>query len=180
VGKGSSKGKNGEFHPVYMAKKKEERPDISKLDPTVRFDLLAKAMKVPQAGGERDLFSISKTPPVTAVALANPNEPKVRPYQFVGPNPPRPPAPPPPPQPPAPMVIPFKFYGTSAVHPDGKRTAYFIMPGADGENEILKADEGDVLKNHFRIVQIGVDKCLVEDIQDKRRQPLNMEKENTQ
>jgi hypothetical protein len=181
VGKGSSKGKNGEFHPVYMAKKKEERPDISTLDPTVRFDLLARAMKVPQAGGERDLFSISKTPPVTqtAAVLKGP-EPKV--YQFVGPRPPPPPHDPSkdPIIPPPPMVIPFKFYGTSAVHPDGTRTAYFIMPGADGDNEIMMASEGDVLKKHFRIVQIGVDKVVVEDIQDKRRQPLNMEKENTQ
>jgi len=44
----------------------------------------------------------------------------------------------------------------------------------------MMASEGDVLKKHFRIVQIGVDKVVVEDIQDKRRQPLNMEKENTQ
>jgi hypothetical protein len=179
---GKSKSKNGEFHPIYIAKKKEDRPDITRLDPTIRFDLLARAIKVPQAGGERDLFQISKTPPVKATALADANEPKVKPYAFVGPR--LPPPPPPPTKivetPPAPMVIPFKFYGTSAVHPDGKRTAYFIIPGADGDNEILMADEGDVLKKRFRIVQIGVDKVLVEDTQDKRRQPLNMEKEATQ
>ena len=78
------------------------------------------------------------------------------------------------------MVIPFKFYGTSAVHPDGKRTAYFSLPGADGDTKIMMADEGEVLEKRFRIVQIGVDKVLVEDTQDKRRQPLNIEKEATQ
>ena len=41
------------------------------------------------------------------------------------------------------------------------------------------ANEGQVLKGRFRIVQISLDKVLVEDTQDKRRQPLNMEKENT-
>ncbi len=181
---GKSKSKNGEFHPVYIAKKKEDRPDITKLDPTIRFDLLARAMKVPQAGGERDLFQISKTPPIKATALADANEPKIKPFIPYGPQKPLPPAPPPqpgPPPPPAPMVIPFKFYGTSAVHPDGKRTAYFIIPGATADtDEILMADEGQVLKSHFRIVQIGVDKVLVEDTQDKRKQPLNIEKEATQ
>jgi hypothetical protein len=46
-------------------------------------------------------------------------------------------------------------------------------------DEIFMADEGDVVKKRFRIVQIGVDKVVVEDTQDKRKQPLNMEKENT-
>jgi hypothetical protein len=36
-----------------------------------------------------------------------------------------------------------------------------------------------VLKGRYRIVQIGVDKVLVEDTQDKRRQPLNLEPEVT-
>ena len=179
VGRGtSSKSKNGEFHPVYIAKKKEDRIDVSGVDPTIRFDLLARVMKVPQAGGERDLFQIMKAPPVKATALAS-VEPKVHPFVPYGPHLPPPPPPPPGPAPlPPPTPIPFKFYGVSAVHPDGTRTAYFIMPNADGE-EILMANEGTVLKGRFRIVQISLDKCLVEDTQDKRRQPLNMEKENT-
>jgi hypothetical protein len=180
VGRGtSSKAKNnGEFHPIFLAKKKEDRVDVSTVDPTIRFALLERAMKVPQAGGERDLFQISKTPPVKATALAG-VEPQVHPNTFVGPRQPPPPPPPPgPPPPPPPTPIPFKFYGVSSVHPDGTRTAYFIATGADGD-EIFMANEGTVLKGRFRIVQIGVDKVLVEDTQDKRRQPLNMEKENT-
>jgi hypothetical protein len=183
VGKGSSsKSKNGGFHPVYIPKKKEDRVNVGGIDPTIRFDLLTRAMKVAQAGGARDLFQISKTPPVTELAVLKGPETTIRPYTFVGPRPPPPPpGPPPPPPPPGPMVIPFKFYGTSAVHPDGTRTAYFIIPGATSDmDEIFMANEGAVLKNHYRIVQIGVDKVVVEDTQDKRRQPLNIEKENTQ
>jgi len=183
VSKGSSsKGKNGEFHPVYIAKKKEDRPDVSKLDPTIRFDLLDQAMKVPQAGADRDLFQISKAPPVKEVAaVLKGNEPVVRPYIPSGPRVPPKPQPPPPPPPPAPLIIPFKFYGTSAVHPDGKRTAYFIIPGATPDtDEIYMADEGDLIKKRYRIVQIAVDRVVVEDITDKRKAPLNMEKENTQ
>jgi hypothetical protein len=182
VGKGSSRSssKNGEFHPVYQQKKPEDRPNVETIDPTIRFDLLAKIMKIPAAGGERDLFQMLKSPPVkTELARA---EPIVKPYVFVGP---RQPLPPPLPRtevkteaPPTP--IPFKFYGVSTVHPDGTRTAYFIMPGTDNTDEILRANEGDVLKGRFRIVNISIDKVLVEDTQDKRRQPLNMEKEVTQ
>jgi hypothetical protein len=183
VSKGaSSKGKNGEFHPVYIAKKVEERPDIAALDPTIRFDLLDRTLKVPQAGAERDLFQISKTPPAKANALTAANEPIVKPYQFVGPHTPPPPPPPPgPPPPPPPLTVPFKFYGTSAVHPDGKRTGYFIIPGpTPDQDEIFKAEDGDVVKGHFRIVQISAERVTVEDTTDKRRAPVNLEKEATQ
>jgi hypothetical protein len=172
----ASRSRNGEFHPVLVPKKKEDRiANIFDIDPTLRLDLLAKVMKVPPAGGERDLFQISNTPPVrVAEALKGP-EPKV--YPFVGP---RQPPPPPPPQPAAPVItpIPLKYYGYSALNPNGKRTAYFLSPGPDGD-EILEAKEGTVLKGRYRIVQIGVDKVLVEDTQDKRRQPLNLEPEVT-
>ena len=182
VGRGSSsKSKNGEFHPVVRYKKVEDRPDVSSIDPTIRFDLLDRLMKVPQAGATRDLFQISKTPPVTQIAKLNGPETIVHPFVPYGPRAPQPPTPTPPPPPPTPMVIPFKFYGTSAVHPDGKRTAYFIIPGATQDtDEIFMADEGSVVKTHFRIVTIMADRVVVEDVNDKRKQPLIMEKENTQ
>lgn len=182
VAKPSAKSKNGEFHPVYLAKKAEDRPDVRNLDPTIRFDLLAKVMKVPQAGAERDLFQIMKGPPVTQTAALKGPETIVRPWIPFGPHSPPPPPPPPgPPPPPPPLQVPFKFYGTSAVHPDGKRTAYFIIPGATPEtDEIFMADEGQVIKNRYRIVQIGTDRVLVEDVTDKRKAPVNLEKEITQ
>jgi len=182
VGRGSSsKAKNGEFHPAVLPKKVEDRPDVSTLDPTIRFDLLDRIMKVPQAGATRDLFQISKTPPLTQIARLDGPETIVHPFVPYGPRLPQPPTPTPPPPPPPPMVIPFKFYGTSAVHPDGKRTAYFIIPGATPDaDEIFLADEGMVVKTRFRIVTIMPDRVVVEDVNDKRKQPLIMEKENTQ
>jgi len=182
VGRGSSsKAKNGEFHPAVLPKKVEDRPDVSTLDPTIRFDLLDRIMKVPQAGATRDLFQISKTPPLTQIARLDGPETIVHPFVPYGPRLPQPPTPTPPPPPPPPMVIPFKFYGTSAVHPDGKRTAYFIIPGATPDtDEIFMADEGGVVKSRFRIVTILADRVVVEDVNDKRKQPLIMEKENTQ
>ena len=92
-GRSSARAKNGEFRPVLRPKKKEDRVvNISTIDPTLRLDLLAKVMKVPPAGGERDLFQISKTPPVKQAEL--PKGPETKIYAFVGPRPPPPPPPP--------------------------------------------------------------------------------------
>jgi hypothetical protein len=177
----SSRAKETEFRPKLRSKKKEDQiAHIEDIDPTLRLDLLAKVMKVPPAGGERDLFQIAKTPPVKAAApeqLAG-VEPKVQPYVFVGPRLPAPPPPPPAPPPPHVTPIPLKYYAVSSIRPDGKRTAYFISPGPDGD-EILEATEGTVLKGRYRIVQISVDKVVIEDTQEKRRQPVNIEPEVT-
>src|ERR1017187_7320568 len=59
-----------EFRPVLRPKKKEDQiVDIRTVDPTIRLDLLAQVQRVPQAGGERDLFQILKAPPVHEAAL---------------------------------------------------------------------------------------------------------------
>ena len=171
----TARGKNGDFRPVLRAKKKEDRIDVAKVDPTIRFDLLDKVLAVPPAGGERDLFQILKAPPVKASALPATPEPKV--YAFVGP---RPPPPPPPPQrpadPPPPEPIPLKYYGYTMERPDGKRTAYFH----DGSDDLpVEAIEGTILKGRYRIVSIGLDKVLVEDTVQKRRQSLNIEPEGS-
>jgi hypothetical protein len=163
---------SNEFNPPLRSKKKEERPDVSKLDPTLRLDLMAKVMEVPPAGGDRDLFQILKAPPPPKVPeLAKGPEPKI--YPFVGPRQPPPPLPPQPPPPtPPPPPITLKYYGFSARRPDGKRTAYFL----DGD-DILQGIEGDTLKGQYRIMQISVDKVLVEDTRAKRRQYVALEPE---
>lgn len=168
----TSRSSNGEFHPVYIPKKKEDRiQNIAEIDPSLRLDLLDKALKVPPAGGERDLFQISKAPPVKEVAQLKGPEPTI--YRFVGPRQPPPPPPPPGPRPePPPTPIPLKYFGWSAVHPDGTRTAYFL----DGD-EPVEAGEGAVLKGRYRIIQISRDKVLVEDTTEKRRQTLSIEPE---
>jgi len=173
----SKSNKSGEFRPKLISKKPEERLEATKRDPSLRLDLLAKVMNVPPAGGDRDLFQILKGPPVkpgppTIAGI----EPHIR--EPIGPRLPKPPAPPPPPPPPPPLQpIPLHYYGYSAVHPNGKRTAYFHP--ADNPEENLQADEGQILKNRYRIVQIGIDKVLVEDTLQKNRQALKIEPEIT-
>jgi hypothetical protein len=167
--------KSNDFHPELVPKKQEDRiADLSKVDPTIRFDYMDKVLKVPQAGGARDLFQILKTPPVTKVAevLKGP-EPKLHP--FVGPMKPAPPPPAPPPPGPKPVEpIPLRYFAYSTLHPDGKRTAFFW----DGD-EIVGGDEGQVLKKRYRIVKITVDRVLVEDTQQNVQQSLKIEPEIT-
>jgi hypothetical protein len=70
------------------------------------------------------------------------------------------------------MPLALKYYGYTNERPDGKRTAYFL----DGE-EIVEGIEGATVKGHYRIVQIGLERVVVEDTIDKRRQFLNLEPE---
>jgi hypothetical protein len=161
-----------EFRPVLRPKKKEDQIiDIRTVDPTIRLDLLAKVQEVPQAGGERDLFQILKAPPVHEAALLKGDEPHVG--KIYGPPAPPPPAPPPvdpgtlPPPP-----IPPKYYGFCTERNNGKKTAYFL-----DNDEIIQATEGTTLKGRYRVVRIGLNVVVMEDVQSKRRQNLPLEPE---
>jgi len=163
------RNKTQEFRPVLHPKRKEDQIDTSKVDPTLRLDLLAKVQAVPPAGGERDLFQILRTPPVKQ--LAKGEEPKV--FPFVGPRQPPPPPPPPGPQvEPPPPPIPLKYYGSCTEIQNGRRTAYFL----DGD-DILQAPEGATLKGRYRVVRIGLSSVTMEDVQVKRQQNLPLDPE---
>jgi len=157
-----------EFRPVLRSKRKEEQiVDFRSVDPTIRLDWLAKIQQVPQAGGERDLFQILKTPPVhEAAAQLKGEEPHV--WKIYGPMPP--PPPPPPPVDPGtlpPPPIPLKYYGLCTERTNGKKTAYFL-----DNDEIIQATEGATLKGRYKVVRIGATMVVMEDMQNKRQQDL--------
>ena len=160
-----------EFRPVLRPKKKEDQiVDIRTVDPTIRLDLLAKVQEVPQAGGERDLFQILKAPPLHEAVFTG-DEPHV----FIprGPNPPPPPPPPlPDPGTLPPPPIPLKYYGFCTERNNGKKTAYFL-----DNDEIIQATEGTTLKGRYRVVRIGLNVVVMEDMQSKRQQNLPLEPE---
>jgi hypothetical protein len=163
-----TRGRSDEFHPVYLSKRPEERPDPSKIDPTLKMDLLAKVQGVDPAGGTRNLFQVAPAPPKEAEKPKGP-EPKVFvAYGPQAPEPPKPPAPPPPPTP-----VPYKFYGFSTTRNNGKKTAYFL----DGD-DILIAGEGDTLKRRYKVVRIGPSSVLVEDTESKRQQTVPLTEES--
>ena len=148
-----------EFRPSLKPKKGEEasRADV---DPTLRLDLLEKLQKVGMEGGKRSLFEASSAPVQLAKVVKEP--PKVIPTKMVGPQPPAPEVKPP--EPVAPPV-PLKFYGFVNPQRAGAKRAFFL----DGD-DIIVATEGQLIKNRYKIVRIGVNSAVVEDTQFKSKQ----------
>jgi len=169
----SSRSRGDEFHPVLHSKRAEDRVDPMTIDPTLRLDLLAKLQNEEAAGGSRNLFQFGAQPP-PKVELPKGPEPKIVPSRFVGPRLPgqqnessRDAAAPLPPLP-----ITFKYYGYTTARANGKKTAFFL----DGD-EILVAAEGDTVKRRYRVVRIGVNSVVMEDMESKRQQPLALAEE---
>ena len=151
-----------EFLPVLRAP--HAKPlDPTTVDPTLHVELLAKLLEVPSAGGGRDLFSFGKPAPVLKDA-----EPIVRvASKVVGPPVIPPHVDPGPPKPPPPPPIKLKYYGIVTTLANGHKTAFFM----DGD-EILLETEGVTFKGRYRLVRIGVNSAVVEDIQYKHEQTL--------
>jgi len=148
--------------------KRSEGVNAADIDPTLRLDLLARLKAVQLSGTERSLFDFSTAPvakqpePKIVVAKAAP--------KMIGPEPP----PPPPPKPvkPPPPPIPFKFYGMLTPRSGGSRRAFLL----DGE-EILTPAEGDTIKKRYRIVRVGVNSVVVEDLDFQAQQTLTLAEE---
>jgi hypothetical protein len=162
--------KRGEnFQPSL---KPPEGMDVGKIDPTIKFDLLAKVRNVSMETGSRgSVFAFGKEPPPPPP----PPGPKttITPGSLAGANPPPPPDAKPgePPKPTAPP-IPLKFYGYSNTPRGGPKRAFFL----DGE-DINVVTENDVIKNRYKIVKIGVNSVVVEDMNFKTQQTLPLVEE---
>jgi hypothetical protein len=153
-----------EFRPSLKARKPGEGPEPVAVDPTLRLDLLAKVQAVKFEGGERNLFQFGAAP------LPKTPEPKIIPKP-AGPaaaenKPAETPGKPPPPP------IPLKFYGyASQTRPNQKRA--FFLEG----DEIIMATEGELIKKRYKVVRIGINSVVVEDIEHKNQQTLPLEEQ---
>jgi len=162
-GKGANRS-IADFRPTL---KIQEGMDISKIDPSIHLDLLAKVKTVALAGGSRSLFEFAPPPA--------PPPPVVAPiFISQGPKQPPPPAPPPvKPPPPPPAPIPLKFYGFSGTaRTAGLRSAFFL----DGE-DIVIARENETIRNRYKIIRIGVNSAVVEDTTNQNQQTLPLVEE---
>lgn len=168
TGPGQRGGSLQEFRPTLKPK---DPIDPSKVNPTLSLDLLAKVKKVSIEGGGRSLFDFSVAPAAKAAEIAKvkPIIPGQTQVAFVGPVKPPPPAPPAPAPPPPP--IPLKFYGFNTLKQGSKRA--FFLEGDD----IFVAGEGDLIKNRYKVVRIGVNSAVVEDTTNKHEQTLPLEAE---
>ena len=157
-----------EFRPSLRPVRGETR-DPAAIDPTLRLDLLARLQQVLVEGGQRTLFEFSAAP------LPPTPEPKIIPKPGTGATSPanagaaeeakpaQTASSPPPP-------IPLKFFGYTTQARLGIKRAFFL----DGD-EILVASEGDVLKKRYRVVRVGLNSVVVEDMEHKHEQTLPLE-----
>jgi hypothetical protein len=164
----TSRKQNGRVEDFRPSLKLKEGTDVSKIDPTLRLELLAKLKDAEMKGGTRSVFAFGAAPPppVDITLHPGPTTP------FIGPR-----MPPPPPDPEkialqkrlaeekALPPIPLKFYGYSAR--GGTKRAFFL----DGD-DIQVAGENELIKNRYKVIRIGVNSVVVEDTQNKHEQTL--------
>jgi hypothetical protein len=157
---------NDTFIPTMKPK---EDMDVSKIDPRIRLDLLAKVRAVPLEGGSSSLFDFSKAPESEApkVAAINPSPVPVPPPAVKTPTPP-------PKQtgPPSPPPVPFKYYGYAKLA-DGQLEGDFLEGDPATGNIYLKR-EGDLIKDHYKIIRIGIRSATVEDTVSHDQQTLKL------
>ena len=144
------------------------------IDPTLRTELLTKVRAVTFKGVRRDLFRFSErgkfksTLPTTAeikaardrlqaaasrLRPAKPREPVDR----------------------KPLVpsIKWKYYGFANSSSDTRKRAFLL----GDENQIFIATEEDIFKKRYRVVRIGANSIVIEDLQFKNEQSLPLERE---
>jgi hypothetical protein len=168
--RGPARGGSRSSEDFRPSLKLKEGADVSRIDPTLKLDLLAKLRNVSMEGGSRSIFEFSQPPPppppkVAAIKPGTPGAPG-------GPPLPKPPAPiggeaaVKPPAPPA-TPIPLKFYGYSNTPRNGPKRAFFL----DGE-DIFVAGENEMIRNRYKIIKIGINSAVVEDTTNKNQQTL--------
>jgi len=156
-----------EFRPSLKPRRGSGAPDLGSIDPTLRLDLLAKLQDVTLEGGQRSLFEFSAEPPKTPEPKVIPKTPaeiakalteKMNEAKAADPNR-KPPAPP----------IALRFFGYAQAR-QGTKRAFFL----DGD-DILVGSEGDILKKRYKVVRIGVNSVVMEDVEGKNEQTLPLE-----
>jgi hypothetical protein len=76
--------------------------------------------------------------------------------------------------PPSAPPIPLKFYGYSNAARGGTKRAFFLE--TNGE-DIDVASENEVIKNRYKVIRIGVNSVVVEDMNFKSQQTLPLVEE---
>jgi hypothetical protein len=134
--------------------------DISRVDPRLKTELLARLRAVPDVGGVRSVFEFYTPPaPPPPVAAIKPTPPVTAP----------PPAPPkitgPPPTPP----IPIKLYAVG-ISPGSKQRRLFFL---DGEDTFM-VKENDLIRGRYKVLRIGMLDADVEDTVTNKKETIKI------
>lgn len=154
--------KTDDFRPSI---KLPEGTDVTKIDPRLKTELLAKLQKIPLEGGARSVFDWGQAPvpPPPPVAKIDPRvleEQKKKTDEALAyqkEHPPKPNLP----------AIPLKFYGYANRLTGPARQAFFL----DGDDIQIKS-ENDVIRGRYKIIRIGINSATVEDLQSHDQQTL--------
>jgi hypothetical protein len=166
---GVSSGGNDTFVPSLKVK---DDLDVSKIDPRIHLDLLAKVRAVPLEGGSSSLFDFSKAPEADTPKVA-----AITPVPV--------PVPPPAPKPaataaqskqttaPAVPPIQLKYYGFDKTS-DGQLGEGLFLEGDPATGNIYSKREGDIIKDRYKVIRIGLKSAELEDIVSHDRQTLKL------
>jgi hypothetical protein len=156
------------FQPRFAGA--SEDLDPMTVDPTLRTDLLARVRNVKFGGVQRNIFLFGErkkvVPPPEPETLAKAQA------RLDALSKPAAPAPPPAPVKPSAPPIQFKYYGFANKPGDPQKRAFLL----DGE-DILIGGEGDVIKSRYKIIRIGVNSIVVEDMQYSNQQTLRLQEQ---
>jgi len=159
----------GQFRPSLKPPRASERPDPFTTDPRLELDLLERLRQVEVATVRRNLFDFGAAPPPKLpepkiipqpVKTSSPSQPKADDAPGAAPSPAKPP----------PSPISLKFYGYVATGPGERKRAFFL----DGD-EIFVASEGDVIRKRYKVVKIGMNFAVVQDLERNHEQTLPLE-----
>ncbi len=168
---GSNQGRSGDFRPVFRPERGDAQLDPAKVDPGLHTEILAKLREVRLRNPGRNLFQFGEAP-----APPRPPEPKIIPKPLgpdgrpIGEGPP---APPPTPVKPPPPQIPLRYYGFADPKQSTDKRAFF-MAGED----IRIAAEGELIRDRYKVIQLGPKSAVVEDVQHSNRQTLAIQTES--
>jgi hypothetical protein len=133
------------------------------IDPTLRLDLLSRLGAVKFEPARRSVFELGAAAGPEASSLAS-----LKDRPIIPPKPLSPPQYPPLSTAPPPANIPLKYYGFVKPMEPGQTNRGFFM---DGDN-VLVANEGQVLKQRYLVVELSPTTAKMEDIQVKQGQTL--------
>ena len=158
------------FRPAFHRADSDEPLDPMTVDPTLQTDLLAKVRSVEFEGVERNLFRFGQRKEVVASPSAEEIEESQKRLEALQARSSKPVKKKRGARKPTAPAIEWKYYGFANSRRDTRKRAFLL----DGE-EIFVATEGDVFKKRYRIVRIGINSIVIEDMQFKEEQKLPLE-----
>lgn len=159
----------GAFEPIWRRSHEDETFDVLAEDPSLATERLAAVRGVSFDGVERNIFRFGERKTVAPPpAAATVSEAQRRQQEFAAKA--RQPEPKPAETPKAAAKAPrltWKYYGYASPSGDGQRRAFLL----DGE-DVLIGSEGDVFRDRYKVVRVGLTSIVIEDMQFKEEQSL--------